>query len=441
MNSQDKSIYKLLFVVTLSVGVSAITCRGERVELSLRDAFEIIEAENYQILIRREAVEEALRIAFGARSQLLPRFDFQATQLRSKFANVGRGFEFPDQPPSNRFDAKFTGSIPLFDVSSLAKWRLSKFDYDISQLNYDSVLQVVLNETTAAYFTHLRNRFRIKLLDANIERDRVLLDLAQNQLRAGVATQIDVTRAEVEMASDQKERIQQDTVVMESELRLKKLLNVDLDAELELQQLSNIRKFPLFGLNIELENILSARPDYQQATRELERNQAASRLASLEVLPAVSLFGEWGYATSEIFDGAERNTWLAGVAFRIPLFEGFRIRSNRLRANAVVRAQEIAIRDIRRQVGADYRLAVQDVESRYEQIAISERKVSLSEEELELARTRFTEGVADNRDVIDAQAELAGSNDELLESIFLFNISRLNLATVGWDVKMVLSDQ
>ena len=107
---------------------------------------------------------------------------------------------------------------------------------------------------------------------------------------------------------------------------------------------------------------------------------------------------------------------------------------------ARLRAQEYALRDLENQVASSYKLAVQDVESRFEQIAISEKKVSLSKLELELAQTRFREGVADNRDVIDAQVELAGSNDELLESIFLFNVGRLSLARVRGDVRFLLED-
>ncbi len=428
--------FRLCFLFCFSFAVGD----GSEVELTLGEAFRLIEAENLRVLLEREVVAEAFQTALASRSALLPSLDLQAAQLRTQHVNVGRGFESPNPPPRNRFDAKITGSVPLFDVSLLSGWRLAKFDHEISEINYEDAVQFVLSDTGIAFFTHQRNLFRVRLLDANIERDIRLPDLAKNKFRAGVATQIDVTRAEVQLASDQKDRLQQDTVVLESELRIKRLLNIDLDSKVVLRSTDPLKEQSRHALGIEIDRILDARPDFRRASLELERDRIALKLAKKEILPRVQLFGEWGWASSEILDGGEENSWLAGVAFRIPLFEGFRIRSNSLRAGARLRAQEYALRDLENQVASSYKLAVQDVESRFEQIAISEKKVSLSKLELELAQTRFREGVADNRDVIDAQAELAGSNDELLGSIFLFNVGRLSLARVRGDVRFLLED-
>ena len=64
----------------------------------------------------------------------------------------------------------------------------------------------------------------------------------------------------------------------------------------------------------------------------------------------------------------------------------------------------------------------------------------LSEEELELARIRFIEGVADNRDVTDAQAALAAANDELVEAVYFYNLSRLELARSRGGVRLLFSE-
>ena len=53
------------------------------------------------------------------------------------------------------------------------------------------------------------------------------MDLARNQLNAGVATQIDVTRAESLLAQAEQARLQQDTVVYQSVLLLQRLLDLD----------------------------------------------------------------------------------------------------------------------------------------------------------------------------------------------------------------------
>ena len=354
---------------------------------------------------------------------------------------MGLGFgNLPQLPPSSRYEGNFVGSVPLLDVVRLANWRIARLNHEISEWSFDAVVEDVLNSTAAAFFTHLRNLKRVDVIDANIARDEDLLGLARNQLQAGVATRIDVTRGEVQLAGDQKERIQQDTLVVESSLRLKLLLDLDLNEELTLVGLDLVKAIPSHALSVQLQALLDARPDFQLALIELKRNQVARRFSGLERLPTINAFGEWGYVSSEIFDDDESNAWLVGVALTLPVFEGFRIRSNIRRADALVRSQELAIRDLEQRIGASYLFSIQDVDSRFRQIAIATKKVELNEEELKLARTRFSEGVADNREIIDAQAALAESTDELVEAVYQYNLSRLELAKVRGDVRLVLTE-
>ncbi len=400
---------------------------GEVVSLNLAETFTWIEKQNLEVLIQRQAVEEAFQIALRDRAELIPRISFDAAQIRTQIAPVGFGFEFPSSPPVNRFDGKMVGTVPLINVVNYATWRLSRYNHHISELTLESVLQDSLNNAANAFYSHLRNLKRIDVLDANIERDEALLDLAINQLNAGVAT-------------DQKQRLQQDTIVLESALRFQLLLDLDLDAQLRLQSTERLKPIQFHRQEYNRTALLEARPNYLIAVERLERNLAARKYAGLERLPSINFFGEWGYATETAFDGCDRNAWLTGISMSLPIFEGHRIRSNKRRAEALIHAQELVIQNIENQVGADYKLALQDARSRYDQIGITRKRVELSEEELDLARTRFTEGVADNREIIDALAALADASDEMIEIRYQYNLSRLSLTRAKGDVRLLLSD-
>lgn len=430
------------FLLAMALGplVKPLSLGAEEVSLTLAETFAWIEKQNLEVLIQRQAVEEAFQTVLRERSELIPRFSFDTTQIRTQIAPVGFGFDFAPPPPVNRFDGKMVGSVPLINVVNYANWRLSRYNLKISELTLESVQQDSLNNAANAFYSHLRNLKRIEVLDANIKRDESLLDLATNQLNAGVATKIDVTRAESALATDQKQRLQQDTVVMESGLRFKLLLDLDLDAHLNLKGSEQLKPIQFHREDYKLETLLEVRPDYLIAVEEMERNLAALKYAGLERLPSVNLFGEWGYATEEVFDGGEKNTWQAGISLSLPVFEGFRIRSNKRRAKAVILSQEFVIRNIENQIGADYKLALQDSRSRYDQIGITRKRVELSEEELDLAQTRFMEGVADNREIIDALAALADASDEMIEIVYQYNLSRLALSRAKGDVRLLLSD-
>ena len=177
------------------------------------------------------------------------------------------------------------------------------------------------------------NLKRIDVIDANIIRDRILLELAENQFRAGVATRIDVTRAEVQIATDEKERLQQETLILESELQIKRLLKLDLESDLTLEDIELKSPDRSRSFNYDIDSILDLRPDFIEASLELTRDRYAKKAAQWERLPSIELFGEIGYVTEEIFDGNEDDAWVVGIFVSLPIFEGLRMRSNKLEAN------------------------------------------------------------------------------------------------------------
>ena len=96
------------------------------------------------------------------------------------------------------------------------------------------------------------------------------------------------------------------------------------------------------------------------------------------------------------------------------------------------------LKDLELVINEEYKVVAQDMQSRYDQIIITEKKVKLAQEELELAQDRFEKGVADNRDLVDAQNSLAVSQDEYIDAVYQYNLSRIKFARVLGDVRLVL---
>ncbi len=443
LRSRIRGVSTLVCVLLASGWVFA-SVSAESVRLDLESAFARVDRENLALLINREAVEQALQTAVRERSRLFPSIDLEARQTRSRDAIIsGFAREIPDLPRrtySSRFGAMVVAEAPIVDVIRWADWRIAQFNAEIADLNYETVRQEVYELVGSIYFLHLRNIGRMEVIEANLERDRALLELARDQLEAGVAIQIDVTRAEVRLARTERERLQQETVVMQSALELKRLLRINMDDALNLDAIEPMRVRPEPVSRPVMESVLANNVEYRSAMDALDRNRYARRAAGWQRLPSIRAFGEWGYADETAWSGDYEEEWMVGLSVRVPLFEGFRIRANKLEADAGIRAQEWELQRLEERLGAEYRLSLQDLQSRFEQIAIARRAMELSERELELAENRFTEGVADNRDVVEAQANVADAHDGLVEAIYAYNLSRLEYARVRGNVLLVLRD-
>lgn len=450
-----RNVLLIAFVAAAGIGtVAAVEGDGEResppgpttfkprrLELRLSDVLDRIASQNLTVLLNREVVEETLQRSYAVRAALLPEINLDLSQWRTQNAGVNNTGNNPRRGPQNRFDVLVTGSMPLVDLNKIADYRLAKLGYEISELRYQELMQIVLTEAAGVFFLHLRNLHRLDVIDANIERDEVLLDIARQRFDVGVATQLDVTRAEVQLSGDRLSRLQQETEVYRSEQLLKRLLDVDLDSELLLIDPSEDRPKPPVAPVESLESILLARPDYREALAEQEQNRLARRAADWQRLPTLQLYSEYGYAAQTFLSGNFENQWAMGAAVSMPIFEGFRIRANRLQADARIRAQDYYLRDLENEIGNQYRVVRAELESRFKQIQIAEERIRLSRLELELATSRFEEGVADNREVVDAQSNLAQSEDELVEALFQYNLSRLELARTLGNVRLLLVER
>jgi outer membrane protein len=302
-------------------------------------------------------------------------------------------------------------------------------------------VQGALADVAQTYFTHLRNVHRIAVLDANVERARQLLELASNQFSVGVATQIDVTRARSLLAQAQQARLQQDTVVYQSDLLLKRLLNLEGGKPVQLADFT-VRRVAGSDFSAAEEHAAFAqRPDWLSAQKSLDRTKLDVRTASFERLPVLALSGQYGYSAAEFDDGGKKAGWFAGAIVSVPVFDGLRSTSDRRLALSRQRAGEFRLRDLELQISAEIRLAVQNAASRFRQIDVAETGLRLGEEELRLARVRFEQGVADNREVIEAQNTLALASDNFNEAIYQYNLSRVELARAKGEVRGILAEK
>ncbi len=411
------------------------------VRLTLGEALNRVESENLRVLLNRQFIEQAVQQADRERSFLFPQVNVEASQTRSKFSTVGQAFGPLPQSTRNRFQAVIRGEASLIDPALIASFQAARKGVEISEEEHRALVQEVLQTTAGVYLAHQRNLRRFDVIESNIERAEVLLELARTQLDAGVATEIDVTRALVTLSEERQSRLQQETVVFESALNLKRLLDLDLRRDIELEHFRAHREADSEEPDVEERAVLRDRPDYLTAERRLEQNKLEQRAAAWERFPTLVAFGDYGRAAEVAFDDEDQEIWSAGIAVSVPIFEGFRIRSNRMLANSRRRATEIEIRDLEREISSELLFAWQDLRSRLAQIEVAEENVALAEDELRLARIRFEQGVADNREVIDALNRVSQASDNLVEAFFEYNLTRLEYARVRGDVRLLLGDQ
>jgi len=263
-------------------------------------------------LLSREAAAQALEASNQQRVGIMPVVNLSAQQRRTEAVSVASGGASTQTPATNRFDGGTTGSLALLNPQQLAALKASRAGVAVAQADYQATVQAVMSSVAQTFFTHLRNLRRIDVLDANTARAKALVNLAQNQLAAGVATQIDVTRAESLLAQAEQARLQQDTVVYQSALLLQRLLDLDPARGLALAGFEVRRvNAGAFAEGFD-QTTFAERADWLRGQKAVEQSKLELRTAKFQRLPALGLSGEYGYAAAEVLDSSTKQAWFAG---------------------------------------------------------------------------------------------------------------------------------
>ncbi|MBM3841643.1 MAG: TolC family protein [Verrucomicrobia bacterium] len=408
--------------------------------LTLEEALAAVERVSLTVLLSRESAVQALEAAHQQRAANLPNLSASLQQRRSQGVSIATVVVTSGRP-ANRFDALLSGSYALYNPSLRVLAEASRTGAEVARANLAAALQAVLADVAGGYFLNLRNLRRREVLDANIARTQALLGLARSQFTAGVATQIDVTRAEAQLALAEQARLQHDTVVLQSQLLLQRILDLPPGQPLQLAGFE-VRRTPGTLQTLGAEGtVFERRAEHLAARLAVDQSRLNVRATERERWPALTLSGNYGVASPRFDDDGKQDQWAFGVGVAMPVFDGFRLSASRRSAQSRLRSQEARLHHLELQISAELRLAAQDATSRHAQVSVAEKGLGLAREELRLAQQRYQQGVADNREVVEAQNRLAQAEDNLVEAVHQYNLSRVELARARGDVRTILAER
>jgi outer membrane protein TolC len=83
---------------------------------------------------------------------------------------------------------------------------------------------------------------------------------------------------------------------------------------------------------------------------------------------------------------------------------------------------------LRAQIDQEVRDAYFDLDASAQEVAVEKSTVALANQTLQQSRDRFSSGVTDNIEVVQAQDALATANDAYIASLYSYNLAKISLA-------------
>jgi len=353
-------------------------------------------------------VDQSRAVARIARSEFFPTINNDSSFTRQRYS--------PNQDPSFGDVTANTFSVPLDLSYEIDLWGRVRRSFQSARAEAVATLAAYYNVLLTLQAEVARNYFLIRSLDAEIATvTRTIglrqeqLDLVRGRFDGGIGSDLDVARAETELATAQAESAALAKRRGDLENALAILVGTNPSA-FRLAPLESDGKAwawnptpPAIPAGLPSE-LLERRPDVAEAERQLASANARIGVAKAAFFPVLRLTGSGGFLSGDIESlfNWESRVWSIGPSLSLPIFAGGRNLAGYRRSKSVY---DEAVANYRQRV----LVAFGEVENSLlgihylaKEAAALDRAVASALRGAELASERFQSGIVGYLDVVEA---------------------------------------
>jgi outer membrane protein TolC len=404
---------------------------NEVLRLTLRDA--ITRGLRYN-LATIESGENA-RIARGQRlvalSKLLPQVSAGVAENVEQLNLTTFGLQnLPGIPnivgPFSYTSVSTSVSQTLFSFESIKRFQAARTAEQAAQLNYQDILDAVILTVGNAYLQIIEANSRIEAQGAQVLNAQALYNQALDELQAGTVPRIEATRTAVQLHTEEYSLSIARNNFEIAKLALGRVIGLPLGQQFELTDQLPYSEINPPTVNDALNIAYKSRSDFRAAV-DTEKSAVESLSAARgERYPTVVMNGDYGDIGPTFGHSHSDFTFQAGVS--VPIFTGGRIKGDITEAEAQLRQRKSEAENARGQIDYDVRTAFLNINAAREQVQVAKQNVELANESLDRSKDRFTSGVTDSVEVVQAEQALASANDQYITSLYNHNFAKLSLA-------------
>lgn len=414
------------------------TASSTPISLSFGDAITRGLKANLGLLTSQQSSREIRAERLRALSALLPNVSGTLSMTEQQLNLQALGFLFSFPPglgfsiphivgPYSYQAALANATVPLFDFTSISNFRASRENEKASLLSIKNARDLVVQAVGNAYLQIIADRARITATQAEIDADNAVYVNAQRRHEAGTAIGIDVLRSQVELKQRQQALVAVTNQFEKDKLMLGRIIGLPLGQDFVVADPSPSVPLEAMPLKDALATAYDHRPDYQAARARVLAAQFSLRAAKAERYPTLTASGFYGDEGLRLLSNSH-GVFQATGAINFNIFDGGRIKADILNDDSELRNRQNELENLRGQIDYEVRSALLDLKSAGDQVDVARSNMDLANQSLKQSQDRFTAGVTNTVEVVQAQQAVADANENLISAQFQYNVAKVSLA-------------
>lgn len=361
---------------------------------------------------------------------------FLPAQLVDPQAPEGTFIPVEFQPGLNG-QALFALNQLLFDGTFFTALRASKVYTQLSVRQLDMTKNDIIANVSQAYYMVLINRERQSLLDVNITRLEKLHKETSALYENGMVEKLDVDRITVSLNSLKAEKqklvmavgLSMEFLKFQVGLRTadkmtvgEKLSDIQFEATENLEALAT-EPFPY-----------RQRPEFRLLQTQKELNTLNIQRYKSGYYPSVSFFIDYGWnsGTNDLGDFTNfGDFWFGngkyGLAFNIPVFDGFRKRSLIQQSRLELTKTQNSIFNMKRNIDLQITQSAGTLQANLEILEARKQNVDLAKEVYRITQIKYREGVGSNLEIMEAENALKQAETDYYTALYDALLAQVDL--------------
>ena len=384
-----------------------------------------------------------------ALSPLLPNLSGNLREIDQQIDLAAFGFKFSLPPsagfsiptivgPFNYFDLRANLTQRLADVQALRTYQSSREARRAADLSVQDAREIVVYVVTAGYLQVIAESARVDSARVQVESAQAIYQQALDRFNSGVSAKIDMTRSQVELQTQQQRLTSEQAAYAKQKIALARLIGLSSGQEIILTDA--LPYAPLENLTVDQAIDLASRnrSDLKAAEAQMHAAEFSRKAAVAERFPTLDFAADYGVIG--INPAKSHGTFSVSGQLHFPIWAGGQTGGDIKQADARLQQRRAEYDDLRARVEADVRTAFLDLTAAAEQVGVAQSRRALAQDELQQSRDRFSSGVADTVEVVQAQEVVSSAEQDYIASLNAHNLAKASVARAAGQAEKIMRD-
>jgi outer membrane protein TolC len=404
----------------------------EVISLSLQDALHFAVKNNVTIknaqldvLIQEAQNAQVTAAAYpkiNGQGQFNDYIDPVKTFVPGEFINQPGTFVPVQFTPKYSTSASISGSQIIFDGSVLVALQARNTIVELAKQNGRLAEETVKYNVQKAYRSLVIAHKQLDILSSTLANARAMAGDVAALKRVGFAEKIDLDRTTVQLNNLASDSLRIANLLLVSEKLLKFQMGMEINQPIRLTDTAVDGYLLQTNALVDQTAPYNNRVEYNLLQTQQKLNQYNLKRYKYAAYPSLSAFGNLGYNYStnkfkELFNAPYVWMSLVGLQLNVPIFNGFQ-RTNQIREVKLdIEKTRNNIENLQLTIDFQTATARTNLKNALLQAENQRRNVALASTVLDLARTKYKEGVGSNLEVTQAQTDFLQAENNYFNTL------------------------